>query len=435
MTRDETTLLHTADWQLGKPFGRVRDRATRERLHALRYDALRRIVALANERRVAAVVVAGDVFDDAHPSHDTLQRAAEALRELQAPLLLLPGNHDAAAPGDEEGALHRFARERDALRSASPTVVLDEARPYEEVVEGVVFWPAPVRPAQQGDPTDWIHGAAPDADGRIHVIVAHGGDRTMLQPLQGDGTHAEKLPDIDVARFFAEGTHRAFAYAALGDWHSPLEVPGTAGRARYAGTPEQCSWKERDPGHVLLVTLPDARVEQVRVGEGRWVRLPADGTSAFAVHTEEDLERLDRWLQQQQPLSKAWIRLTLAGRPPVEVHRKLQTWLREQAERALRLDLDDERLRPAIDDGWLEQLAADPVVGAVARGLRQALEAHAEEGAATEPPPEPDDVDAFAKWVERGELDRLAAPRETEVLRLALTRLADAWQEQEGGAR
>ena len=435
MTRDETTLLHTADWQLGKPFGRVRDEAARERLTTLRYDALRRIADLANERRVAAVVVAGDVFDDAHPGHDTLQRAAEALRELRAPLLLLPGNHDAAAPGDDEGALHRFAREREALRSASPTVVLDEERPYDEVVEGVVFWPAPVRPEQQGDPTNWIHGAAPDDDGRLHVLVAHGGDRTMLQALQGGGTHDEKEPNIDVGRFFAEGVRSVFAYGALGDWHSPLEVPGTAGRARYAGTPEQCSWKERDPGHVLLVTLPAARVEQVRVGEGRWVRLPADGTSAFAVHTEEDLERLERWVQQQQPLSKAWLRLTLAGRPSVGLHRRLRAWLQELARRTLQLEVDDDRLRPAIDEGWLEQLADDPVVGAVAGALREALEAHAEDTEAPETVPEPDDVEAFEKWVEDGDLDRLAAPREAEVLRLALTKLADAWQEKEGGAR
>ncbi|WP_375428807.1 hypothetical protein [uncultured Sphingomonas sp.] len=54
-------LIHTADWQLGKPFGRL-PQEVRTALHEALFDAIDRIGALARERDAAHVVVAGDVL-------------------------------------------------------------------------------------------------------------------------------------------------------------------------------------------------------------------------------------------------------------------------------------------------------------------------------------------------------------------------------------
>ena len=55
--------LHTADWQLGLKLSFIPgDRGARARNE--RFETVRRIAKLANERKVQAVFVAGDVFDD-----------------------------------------------------------------------------------------------------------------------------------------------------------------------------------------------------------------------------------------------------------------------------------------------------------------------------------------------------------------------------------
>ena len=88
-------ILHTADWQLGKPFAGLSG-DTGALLRAARFDAVRTIARLAREHEVDAVLVAGDVFDDNYVERATVAKALAAMREFDGPWLLLPGNHDPA---------------------------------------------------------------------------------------------------------------------------------------------------------------------------------------------------------------------------------------------------------------------------------------------------------------------------------------------------
>ena len=90
------TFLHTADWQLGKPFQRVADDAKRARLQNERLASLRRIGEVVRERRAAFVVVAGDVFDSPSPLNSTVAAACEAIGAMKVPVLVIPGNHGTA---------------------------------------------------------------------------------------------------------------------------------------------------------------------------------------------------------------------------------------------------------------------------------------------------------------------------------------------------
>jgi DNA repair exonuclease SbcCD nuclease subunit len=87
--------LHTSDWQIGEPF-RFVDDETLAILRAERLEVIARIGRLAIDSQAPIVLVAGDVFDGAHPSLDTLLRPIERMRQF--PLVewhLIPGNHDA----------------------------------------------------------------------------------------------------------------------------------------------------------------------------------------------------------------------------------------------------------------------------------------------------------------------------------------------------
>ena len=89
------TLVHTADWQLGKPFGSI-EGDTAALLREERFEAVKRIAALAQDRYVDAVLVAGDVFDSATTPDQIIQRALESMKTYSGPWVLLPGNHDPA---------------------------------------------------------------------------------------------------------------------------------------------------------------------------------------------------------------------------------------------------------------------------------------------------------------------------------------------------
>ena len=78
------TLLHTADWQIGKQFAAIAGDAGAV-LRTQRLETVRALAALASERRVDAVLVAGDVFEDNAVSEETLRRTINALAGFSRP--------------------------------------------------------------------------------------------------------------------------------------------------------------------------------------------------------------------------------------------------------------------------------------------------------------------------------------------------------------
>jgi len=92
--------LHTADWQLGKPFASVRDDAKRHRLQQERLQAVQRLADLAKSSDAAFVLVAGDMFDSSHATKATVSAACAAIGALKIPVLVIPGK---PLPGKKSG--------------------------------------------------------------------------------------------------------------------------------------------------------------------------------------------------------------------------------------------------------------------------------------------------------------------------------------------
>ena len=67
-------IVHTADWQLGKPFGGFPDEV-RSALTEARFDAIDRIAEVAAANQASHVVVAGGVFDNIDPGDRVLGQA------------------------------------------------------------------------------------------------------------------------------------------------------------------------------------------------------------------------------------------------------------------------------------------------------------------------------------------------------------------------
>ena len=268
--------LHTADWQIGKPFGNVPGDAG-SALRTQRIATVAKLAELARTREVDAVLVAGDAFDSNQVHDRTLFQALGALQGYGGPWIFLPGNHDAA--------LTHSVWTRLKAKDPPPNVmVADRAEPIELRDARVAILPAPLRRQREVlDQTEWFDDAA-TSDGTIRVGLAHGSVAGRL-PAQAEASNA-----IDPDR----ATRAGLSYLALGDWHGALQI---GPRTWYSGTPETDRHRSNDSGlaHVVTIDGPgaQARVDAVRVGHYRWIRLDielVDGTADRAIAALADLE-------------------------------------------------------------------------------------------------------------------------------------------------
>src|ERR1019366_424047 len=129
--------LHTADWQIGKPFGNVPGDAGAE-LRLQRIRTVQNIAKLARDRAVEAILVAGDAFDSNEVSDRTIARTLEALEPFSGVWVFLPGNHDAAL------AHSAWTRMREAGLPQN-VVIADQPIAIDEWNGAAVVLPAPLR--------------------------------------------------------------------------------------------------------------------------------------------------------------------------------------------------------------------------------------------------------------------------------------------------
>lgn len=264
------SVIHTADWQIGKTFGNIPGDAG-AMLREQRFQTIRRVAELARQRAADAILVAGDVFDSNAVKDETIRRAFNAMEAFDGPWVLLPGNHDAAlAESVWTRIMRRGVRENVLLATSPEPILLANGR--------IAVLPAPLRRKQEVvDLTEWFDGAE-TPPGAVRLGLAH-------------GSVAHRLPEAAEAKnpIADDRADRArLDYLALGDWHGTREI---APRTWYAGTPEPDRWKENDPGNVLLVTIerPGARpsVERIGIGHFHWRGLQA------CIHSRVDVDVLD----------------------------------------------------------------------------------------------------------------------------------------------
>ena len=88
-------LIHTADVHLDSPLAGVANSATRR--HEL-LVALSHLSEYANNNGVAAIIVAGDLFDEQFTTDQTVKSVADVVKNCKADWFVLRGNHGGAKP-------------------------------------------------------------------------------------------------------------------------------------------------------------------------------------------------------------------------------------------------------------------------------------------------------------------------------------------------
>jgi DNA repair exonuclease SbcCD nuclease subunit len=260
-------ILHAADLHLGRAFPHLGDvGVTRERDLL---DTFERICTEALDNEVAALLVAGDLFDTFAPSADVVGRVQGHLERLTR-----AGVQVYVVPGDADSATY----ERSIWRR--------------EAFAGVHVFLSPTFETQSfevGDTTVHVHGIAFDRSinpeplgtlqtgaAGVHIALLHA---TVDGP--GAPVGAQHYFPVDSAELFSSGV----SYIALGHLHERRQIPGRDGAlACYPGSPEGLDTTEEGARYVALVEVGEGppEVSFLEVNRRRIVNATLDTTDCSA---------------------------------------------------------------------------------------------------------------------------------------------------------
>jgi DNA repair exonuclease SbcCD nuclease subunit len=290
------TFIHTADWQIGKQFANIPGDVgaiVRER----RVETVKLIAAIATERKVDAVLVAGDLFDSNLIQSKTIWQTIAAMAEFTGKWLIIPGNHDSA---DSDSAWARLKK----IWSSENIHVLDKPEPYYLRSANTVILPAPLqRRHESRDLTVWFDDCVTDPS-LIRIGLAHGSMQNRLLKL-GDAPNTIADTRSDSAKL---------DYFALGDWHGTSKI---APRTWYSGTPEPDRFRENDSGNILMVEIDspgkEPQVTPIATGYFRWL------SHELSIFQASDIASIKQMLLETgHPLDRILLRLTLNGAVSLE---------------------------------------------------------------------------------------------------------------------
>ncbi|MFM7235182.1 MAG: exonuclease SbcCD subunit D [Cyanobium sp.] len=287
-------LLHTSDWHLGRSFHGTS-------LLEEQAQAMARIVELAREGEVDAVLIAGDIYDRAIPPAEAVQLFNDTLAQLRlcgAAVIAIAGNHDS----------HVRVSVYDPLLSALGVSIRGEVRRAQEPVlvtpqrggPPVAIYPLPYL-----DPT--VDGAllsdrlrrSPELEAGEELLASGTSrlrheevTRLALERLRNDlrgrpghrsvvvahtfvagGEPCESERELSVGNVdqVSVGAFAGFDLVALGHLHRCQDLDGP--RLAYSGTPLPYSFSEQHQQKVVrLIELNGAGVpvvERVPLNVGR----------------------------------------------------------------------------------------------------------------------------------------------------------------------
>ena len=357
--------LHTADWQLGKPFAGIGDPQKRALVQQERFQVIRRIGEAAKAHQAEFVLVAGDLFDSSTASKATVSAACSAIGQLVIPVVVIPGNHDHGGPG---GIWQQSFFQREQASLAPNLRILLKPEPVE--LDSAWIFPCPLlRRAESNDTTAWLR--SPEAfsgcsNGKPRVVLAHGSTQGFTSQSDEEDSDSAATNQIDLPRL----PEAAFDYVALGDWHGTKQVTPTAW---FSGTPELDRFPKgegHDQGNVLGVVAE--RGQPPTVTPFRTCRL---GWHQLAFDFAEDSsllicqERLENLIGQRA--NEDLLQLELTGSLGVQSASRLEQLIESLQARLLRLKLTNKVVvAPNAEEiQALTQRPSDPLIARVASQL------------------------------------------------------------------
>lgn len=246
-------ILHLADLHLGRSMAEFS-------LVDLQKEFLTDVIRTVSQRRIDAVVIAGDVYDRALPSVQAVQLLngfLSALVALKTPVFLIAGNHDSAERlSFLSGVLDMsgvYIAGEYAL-GAKPVTLNDEYGPVHFYLLPF-FRPGVIRAQADGERIETYDDAVRTAVAHMNVdtsernvLVAHQFVCASGQmPMQTES----EMPFMGGLELVHAANFDRFDYVALGHLHHPQRVGRET--VRYAGSPMKYSLGEADSAKSYVV--------------------------------------------------------------------------------------------------------------------------------------------------------------------------------------
>lgn len=255
-------ILHTSDWHIGK---RLRGHSMQED-HELFFEWL---IDTIESKKIDILLIAGDVFDVAHPSNEAMQQYYHLLLAISKTccqhIVITGGNHDSVHTLNAPKEILKFLNVH--VVGGATSNIEDEILRFNIKDEKVIICAVPflrdkdVKKATEGESyEDRIEAvkegilnhyrsiakaveqeAAPKiATGHLYVQNSNLSDSERdIQVGNLAGIEGKKLSDL-------------FDYIALGHVHIPQKIAG-ADNMWYSGSPIPLSFKERKDSKLILI--------------------------------------------------------------------------------------------------------------------------------------------------------------------------------------
>jgi DNA repair exonuclease SbcCD nuclease subunit len=368
--------IHTADWQIGKPFAWVSDPDKRLILQRKRIDAIKRIADEVNSQNASFVVVAGDLFDSPTPTKSLVSEVCSLIGKMKVPVFVIPGNHDHGGP---LGLWDKDFFIKECKQLARNLHVLLEPEPLE--ADMAVILPCPLlRRHESSDPTTWIRNRLETIQGlptgKPRIVIAHGSVQDFGSiPDEDEGLHTFNANRIELGKLPMD----ELDYVALGDWHGAKSVDQ---KAWYSGTPELDRFNkggDYTPGKILVVETTRGlkpSVTPIPVSETRWHE------AAFSLNQEEDIQLLEARVDELvgKEVNMDLMKLHVSGLTGLDGFKRLADLYETFRSRFICLRLEDTvRMQPSSNE--LESLTTnseDPLTAQVASRLLELMEGDGE---------------------------------------------------------
>ncbi|MBQ3528076.1 MAG: exonuclease SbcCD subunit D [Clostridia bacterium] len=281
-------ILHTGDIHLDSPFSGMDVGKAESRRRELR-ETFIRMMRYAADEKLDMVIIAGDLFDGAYVTRETVACLIREFSRLSCPVIIAPGNHD---PADEQSVWQKTVFPENVHIFKSNKTEKFSFDDLECDVYGYGFVSA--------RETNCLLWGSVEDESRINILAVHG-DTTS--PLSSNAP----LPVAVIRSFGAD-------YAALGHIHNPAAANATLSDVgAYCGCPEGRDFGEcGEKGAIVAeITKDGTKKEFVRFSKRVyiWDTLNIDASGDMG----QIMSKVSGYIESKGYGNEVLLRLTLTG--------------------------------------------------------------------------------------------------------------------------
>jgi DNA repair exonuclease SbcCD nuclease subunit len=357
-------ILHTSDVHVGKafeqfgPFG--------QKLRAQIKETLAKVFQLAAERRVDAVLLAGDVFDSEKISPADIRFFMDTVSSIQPiPVFFLPGTwtHDSINQKAIFRSRHFLEKKPENLQIFTK----EKVETFKLAAGRLAIHGRAVLP----DSDNPLDGLKPDPSTEFNVLLLHTGIALPQIPQENQACHL-KREQIE---------HCGFSYLAMGDRHTFTRFFNESRTfVQYPGSPETLQFREgEESGFVAMVNMDNGRVsvEKVASGHYHWTELDISWEKVGSV---DALKKTVGRIADPKRVLRIKLTGTTTSNESIDVERLIE----ELSSSVAYLDIDTKTLHyetptQALDQDYRDKTVEHAFVSLVRADLDTTVDAGAKE--------------------------------------------------------